>query len=103
MFEKEFNDEKLKNLIRIDKELTVYLREINTIDKEKLQEILKQNLNQEDEIDFLNQVNNIVLKGKISSNKEYKIILQRVESIYDDIDKEPELEKLNELLSNFHK
>ena len=101
--DKAYNDEDLKTLLEINKEMNVWLREMFLpTEKEELLLILKSELNEDSESDFINKVNKIISKGKISSKKEYEIVHQRVESIYSDEGKEMEVKKINELLAGFN-
>ncbi len=99
-----FEKENMKKLVKIDKELDVWLREMfMPEEKKELLQILKSELDEDADSNFLNQINEIVTKGKINSKSEYEVILQRVESIYDKKGNEVEVSKLNKLLTDFHK
>lgn len=93
-----------KQLSKIDKELNVWLREmLMPAEKKELMKILEEELNDTSDIDLLSQIDKIVSKGTINSKKEYELILQRVESIYEQIGSESEVDRLNKLLADYHK
>lgn len=104
MVNKAYLSQDCKKLMKIDKELDVWLREmLMPSEKEELLKILKKELNDTSDEDYLNQIGKIVSKGIIDSKEEYELILQRVESIYDKEGCESEVDRLNKLLAEYHK
>ena len=98
-----YKNKAVKKLSKIDKELDVWLREmLMPSEKEELLKILKKELNDTSDEDYLNQIGKIVSKGIIDSKEEYKLILQRVEYIYDKEGCKSEVDRLNKLLTNYH-
>lgn len=96
-----------RSLKRADKEIDVWLVEMFP-PKEKLEvsKLLKGKLNEDTNKADINRIRNIdrILKrGRINTLKEFSLVQQRVEEIYDDYTKKLEVEKLNKLLANFHK
>ncbi|WP_282036493.1 hypothetical protein [Saccharicrinis aurantiacus] len=104
VFEASYQKKNEKTLRKLDKELDVWLREmLMPSEKEELLTILKKELNETSDEGYLNQIDKIVSKGIIDSKEEYELILQRVESIYDKEGCKSVVDRLNKLLTNYHK
>jgi len=71
--------------------------DLNTILQDKFGEDLIISANR----DF-SKVNQVIRKGKISSDDEYRLLLSRVDEIYNDKSKQNEVSILNKLLARFH-
>ncbi len=74
------------------------LDELNKLLHDKFGESLVKKNNEN-----LSEIKKVVKKGKISNEDEYRLLLSRVDEIYENKNKEKELEILNKLLADYHK
>jgi hypothetical protein len=72
--------------------------ELNKLLQDKFGEDLIKNANRD-----LSKISQVIKKGKISSEDEYRLLLSRVDEIYNDKSKQDEVQTLNKLLVDFHK
>jgi CRISPR/Cas system CSM-associated protein Csm2 small subunit len=96
----------LRGLRAVDKDLSGWLKEMETDDVAQIQILLQQELGEEAfvvEKASLQALNRIVKRGVIKSKAEYEILSQRAEEINGDDSKKDELNTLNLLLVAFHK
>lgn len=104
IFELAYQKQDMKKLVKLNKELDVWLIEmLMPSEKEDLLLILETKMGGNSEINYFNQVNEVVSRGEIISEEEYEILLRRVDFIYDKKGSESEVENLNNLLAKFHK
>lgn len=73
----------------------VYQTELNDLLLTKFGRLLN-----EYAIKSISILNKIIKKGKIENEDEYRIVMARIDQIYDDSTKKDELQKLNQLLFN---
>ena len=75
------------------------LKELNIL----LQKRFGKDLLSANKKDVKSKIEKILRKGKISNASEYELLLARVEEIYSDEGKKDEVERLNALLTDYHK
>jgi len=96
----------LRGLRYVDKDLSGWLKEMETDDVAQIQLLLRQEMGDEAFIvEKISQeiLNRVVEKGVIKSKAEYEILSQRAEEIDGEDSKKDELHTLNLLLVEFHK
>lgn len=98
-----YNKPSLTTLKRISKELNVWFKEMPKDSQSELEQILKEELNEEIKDDTSEKISKIIKRGQINNLQEYEILLNRVEEIYADDNKKTEVIKLNELLADYHR
>ena len=99
-----FNKKRLGELKKVTAELYGFCRELPKEDKAILKQKVKDELGIDiDEEKRIAKIERILKRGTINSGKEYELLLQRVEEIYDDESKSAVVDKLNELLADYHK
>lgn len=102
MVKNEYKKGNLKNLAILDKDIYEWKSQLPDPDQKEIDKILDSKLgdgikSKEKDID------KIIKNGKINNNSEYEFVLNRVEKFYNDKSKIKEIEKLNELLFDYHK
>lgn len=101
LFEKAYSEQNERRLKKLNSELDKWIRELPPHEKDELFSLLNKKLG-EGSVSKDDEVNRIIKRGSINNRWEYALILQRVEEIFSDEGKKPELTILNQLLADFH-
>ena len=101
-----FNKSDLKGMRMIYKDLNEGINDLSLIEFNELNQLLSQKFGTdltECNNKNLTKIKQIVKKGNINNDEEYRLILNRVEEIYADDNQKEETEILNMLLTNYIK
>ena len=105
VFDTAYDKADIKKLKAINKELDVLYKQM--FDKESQRELaalLEKELNEKiEDKGNLKKIDQIIKRGSIKNNKEYELLLNRVEEIFSDKDKKKEVLLINKLLADYHK
>lgn len=101
-----YNSQNIKGLRYCNKDIIEWAKglpksdlvELNKLLQDKFGEDLGKNANRD-----LSKISQVIKKGKISSDDEYRLLLSRVDEIYNDTSKQDEVQTLNRLLVDFDK
>jgi len=101
-----YNSQNIKGLRYCNKDIIEWAKglpqsdfvELNKLLQDKFGEDLGKNANRD-----LSKISQVIKKGKISSDDEYRLLLSRVDEIYNDTSKQDEVHTLNRLLVDFPK
>ena len=97
-----YNLKSLKELKGINKEMNSFMNELPKEDKDKLKLRLKIEIGEDiDEEKRLRSIAKVKQNGMIKNKKEYELILNEVERIYQDNNLKHEVDYLNNLLASF--
>ncbi|MBR8538061.1 hypothetical protein KDU71_21000 [Carboxylicivirga sediminis] len=97
-----YNSKSLKELKGINKEMNSFMNELPTEDKDKLRLRLKLEIGEDiEEEKRLRSIARVKKNGMIKNKKEYELILNEVERIYQDNNLKHEVDYLNNLLASF--
>ena len=101
-----YEKQNLKGLRYVKKDINEWANGLPQPDLEELNKLLKNNFKQ----DLQNQSNRdlakitrIIKTGRIINEDEYRLLLSRVDEIYNDKNKQVEVQTLNKLLVGYHK
>jgi hypothetical protein len=101
-----YNSHNIKGLRYCNKDITEWAKGLNQSDFVELNKFLHdkfgEDLVKNDNRD-LSKINQVIKKRKISCEDEYRLLLSRVDEIYNDLNKQDEVFTLNKLLADFHK
>ncbi len=101
-----YNNQNIKGLRYCNKDINEWARSMPQTDLDELNSLLQdkfgENLVKENNKD-LDKVKLVVKKGKISNENEYRLLLCRVDEIYENERKKEEVEILSKLLADYHK
>lgn len=99
---KSYDVKNLKALRHCKKDINEWARGIPIQETSKLNILLLEKFGESLEVSK-RKIELILKKGKINSQEEYNILLNKVEDIYDKDGKENEIETLNKLLAQYEK
>lgn len=101
-----YQKQNLKGLRCIYNDTNEWAKGLPQTDLDELNKLLKNRFG----VDLLKQIHRdldkiteIIKKGNISNEDEYRLLLSRVDEIYDDKRKKNEVETLNKLLADYYK
>jgi cold shock CspA family protein len=101
-----FNKQDLRGMRHVYKDTNEWAKGLPFAHIEELNQILNdkfgEDLKKQTDGDTI-KINRIIKKGKINSEDEYRLVLNRVDEIYADDSNKEEVLKLNELLATFQK
>ena len=101
-----FEKKNIKGLNYLNKDIIEWSKGLSQIDSVSLNELLikkfGKHLSQSDN-KITVEINRIIKRGKINNEKEYNLLLEKIEGIYLDIARKDEVEVINCLLANYSK
>ena len=101
-----FEKKNIKGLNYLNKDIIEWSKGLSQIDSVSLNELLikkfGKHLSQSDN-KITVEINRIIKRGKINNEKEYNLLLEKVEGIYIDSARNDEVEVINNLLGTYSK
>lgn len=101
-----YNNQNIKELINCKSDIIEWIKGFSQNDTEELNNLLRDKFGNDLVIEsnnIIRKIKYIIKKGKITNDNEYRLLLSRVDEIYQNDSKQMELKKLNKLLANYHK
>ena len=100
-----FQKQNLKGLRYVYNDINEWAKGILQSDLEELNMLLQnkfgEDLNKQMHRDLI-KIAKILKKGNVSNEDEYRLLLSRVDEIFEDDNKKDEIENLNKLLADYH-
>jgi hypothetical protein len=101
-----YNNQNIKGLRYCNKDINEWAKSLSQSDLDELNNLLRNKFGEDlvkDSSKILTKIKQIVKNGKIANEDEYRLLLSRVDEIYDNVNKKSEVETLNKLLADYHK
>lgn len=96
----------LKGLRHVIKDVNEWAKGLSKSDFDELNNLLNRKFEKDlikEDTKISNKISQVLKKGKISNEEEYRMLLNRVEEIYADESKKEEVKSFNKLLADYHK